>query len=146
VIAGNIPDGPEHAHYFSSEIQPHLCDMIQYVGAVDDTQKNELLGSALAMIMAIEWNEPFGIVMAEALACGTPVLGTPLGAVPEVVIDNKTGFVRSVEELGAMVQQVPLLDRKDCRESCEERFSDSVVASNYFGLYQRLLDRDTRRR
>ncbi|MDB5205609.1 MAG: glycosyltransferase family 4 protein, partial [Flavisolibacter sp.] len=80
IIAGNIPE--EGRLYFEEKIKPFLNDRIQYVGPVNDQQKNEILGQSAAFLMPIQWNEPFGIVMAEAMACGTPVLGFPFGSVP----------------------------------------------------------------
>ena len=144
VIAGNVSDEA----YFEAEVQPHLSDRVEYVGPVDDAQKNELLGRALAFLMPIEWEEPFGIVMAEALACGTPVVGTPRGSVPEVVIDGETGFVRStVEGMAEAVGQVGRLDRAACRADCEARFSDHAIVGAYLDVYrQRIVAaRDGRR-
>ena len=132
VIAGNVSDQA----YFDREVQPRLSDRITYVGPVDDVRKNELLGSALAFLMPIEWEEPFGIVMAEALACGTPVIGTPRGSVPEVVIEGETGFVRdTVAGLAEAVGQAGTLDRADCRADCEARFSDRAIVDAYLDVY-----------
>jgi glycosyltransferase involved in cell wall biosynthesis len=143
IIAGNIPDSSEHRAYFETKVKQELDSQITYIGPVDDTQKNELLGNAFAMIMAIEWNEPFGIVMAEALACGTPVLGTRMGAVPEVIDDGVTGFVRdSPSELIECVPKLKLIHRKKCRDICQTRFSDQVVARKYLQLYSSLQTND----
>jgi len=93
-IAGNVPADAEHQRYFDEEIAPHLDDdRIRYVGPVDDMRKNALLGESIALLMPIQWEEPFGIVMAEALACGTPVVGFDRGSVPEIVTDGVNGFV-----------------------------------------------------
>ncbi|WP_420457539.1 glycosyltransferase family 4 protein [Rubrivirga sp.] len=133
VIAGNVSDDA----YFDAEVRPRLSDRIEYVGPVDDVQKNELLGGALAFLMPIEWEEPFGIVMAEALACGTPVVGTPRGSVPEVVLDGVTGFIRpTVAGLAQAVGQVAGLDRAACRADCEARFSDRAIVDAYEALYR----------
>ena len=92
VIAGNI--APEHRAYFTGQVQPHIDGkLITFLGPVDDAQKNDLLGRARALLMPVLWEEPFGIVMAEAMACGTPVIGLARGAVPEIVEEGKTGFV-----------------------------------------------------
>ncbi len=97
VIAGNVPD--EHRAYFDRHIKPHVNgDRVTYLGPVDDAAKSELLAGAAALLMPILWEEPFGIVMAEALACGTPVIGLTRGAVPEVVDDGVTGAVCADEE------------------------------------------------
>ena len=85
IIAGNHANSGPEFDYWTDEIAPHLGGAIEYVGPVDDQQKNALLGQAAALIVPIEWNEPFGIVFAEALACGTPVISCPRGALPEIV-------------------------------------------------------------
>ena len=133
IIAGNIADQA----YFDRRIAPCLSERITFTGPVDDEQKNELLGAAAALLMPIEWEEPFGIVMAEALACGTPVIGTPRGAVPEVVIDGRTGFVReSVAAMAESVESLPMIDRTACRADCEARFSDAAIVDEYVALYR----------
>ena len=141
VIAGNISDQA----YFEAEVRPYLSDHITYIGLVDDAQKNELLGQALAFLMPIEWEEPFGIVMAEALACGTPVLGTPRGAVPEVVKEGETGFIReTADQLVEVVESVPTLNRAACRADCEARFSDHAVVEAYVSVYDQAISVVTR--
>jgi glycosyltransferase involved in cell wall biosynthesis len=138
VIAGNIPSG--HEAYFEQLIRPHIDGVkITYVGPVDDQQKNALLGSAAAFLMPILWEEPFGIVMAEALACGTPVLGLRRGAVPEVVEDGVSGFVaNNLDSLVGMVCKLPALDRRACRDRAQALFSDDAVVTAYEVLYARL--------
>lgn len=138
VIAGNIPR--EHQAYFDEQVKPHLDgERISYVGQVDDRQKNALLGQAAAFLMPILWEEPFGIVMAEALACGTPVLGLSRGAVPEVVEDGVTGFVRDVVDgLVASVGRLDELDRRASRERAERLFSDRAVVEGYLAVYRAL--------
>ena len=133
VIAGNVSDEA----YFEREVRPRLDDRITYVGPVDDAQKNELLGGAAAFLMPIEWEEPFGIVMAEALACGTPVVGTRRGSVPEVVVDGVTGFIGDTAgDLADAVGRVGALDRAACRADCEARFSDHAVVEAYLDVYR----------
>ncbi len=135
VIAGNVP--PEAQGYFDTEVQPHLSDWITYVGPVDDVQKNILLGGALAFLMPIEWEEPFGIVMAEALACGTPIVGTPRGSVPEVVRDGVTGFIApDVAGMAEAVKRAASLDRAACRSDAQARFSDTAIVDAYEALYR----------
>lgn len=137
VIAGNIPK--EGLIYFEEKIKPFLNDRIQYIGPVNDEQKNEMLGQSAAFLMPIQWNEPFGIVMAEAMACGTPVIGFPLGSVPEVVKDGVTGFVcQDVEEMLVCVNNLNKINRKQVREAAEKRFSDKIIADNYLSLYSRV--------
>ena len=137
VIAGNVPDDEASRAYFAAHIKPHLDGkQIQYVGPVNDREKNALLGSAYAFLMPILWNEPFGIVMAEALACGTPVIGFNRGAVPEVVEDGVNGFTcESVEEMVLCVEKVKELSRIMSRKIAEARFSSDAVVAGYEHLY-----------
>lgn len=140
-IAGNRIEHGEGAQYWTEFIAPHIGkDGIEYVGPVNDRQKNELLGKAAAMVVPIEWNEPFGIVFAESLACGTPVISCPRGALPEIVEDGVHGFhIRTSSEGVAAIGRLKSIERKACRARLEERFSCSVVADAYLGLYRRML-------
>ncbi|TDG35289.1 glycosyltransferase family 4 protein [Pedobacter changchengzhani] len=139
IIAGNIP--AEYQNYFEQEIKPYLSDTITYIGPVNDSQKNKLLGSALAFLMPIEWNEPFGIVMAEAMACGTPVIAFNRGSVPEIVINGINGFsCNTVEEMIGLIGKVPQLNRQNIRRDCEERFSSTIIINHYLELYQKMID------
>ena len=143
VIAGNRPEGDARAaSYFREAIEPHVDgDDVRYVGAVDDAAKNELLGGALAFLMPIEWDEPFGIVMAEALACGTPVIGFRRGSVPEVVKEGVNGFVcDSVQEAAEAVGRAGMLDRGAIRADCERRFGHNTLVDQYEALYLALRD------
>ena len=136
-IAGNHAPSGEGHRYFSKEILPRCDgDRIEYLGPVEDVQKNDLLGNASALLFPVEWEEPFGIVMAEALACGTPVIGFGRGAVPEVIEDKITGFLcRTPEDMVRAVSGLSAIDRKNCRRAAEKRFSDSVVVDQYEKLY-----------
>jgi glycosyltransferase involved in cell wall biosynthesis len=136
ILAGNhATSGPE-AEYFAREILPQIDDdRIRYVGPVDDEAKNRLVGQAAALLFPIDWKEAFGIVMAEAMACGTPVIGFPRGSVPEVVADGVTGFVcADVETAAASVAKVGALDRARVRAECEARFSDRVLVDRMLVL------------
>ncbi len=140
LIAGNhADDAGEHGRYWREEIVPHLGhDGVEYVGPVDDTQKNRLLGQAAAMIVPIEWEEPFGIVFAEALACGTPVISCPRGALPEIVREGVDGFlVHDATEAAAAIGRFPQLSRADCRARAESCFSKDVIVGQYEALYRR---------
>jgi glycosyltransferase involved in cell wall biosynthesis len=139
VLAGNVP--PEHQAWFEEQVAPHVDgERIRYIGPVDDRQKNALLGRARALLMPILWEEPFGIVMAEAMACGTPVLGLARGAVPEVVEDGVTGFVRDdVEGLVAAVAAIGSVSRAACRARAERHFSDRAVVEGYLAVYQEMV-------
>jgi glycosyltransferase involved in cell wall biosynthesis len=137
IIAGNISKLPEEILYFQSEIEPHIDGiMIQFVGEVDDIRKNELLGKSSAFLMPIEWDEPFGIVMIEAMACGTPVIAFPHGSVPEVIDEGVTGFiVKDKNGMKDAVDKVNIINRKLCRETAEKRFDVSVIGSQYLNLH-----------
>jgi glycosyltransferase involved in cell wall biosynthesis len=137
VIAGNVTD----RDYFRTRVQPAIDGtQITYIGEVDDDAKNALLGQAAALLMPIEWEEPFGIVMAEALACGTPVIGFARGSVPEVVRHGETGFVVSDPDAAvAAVAALSRIDRRAARADCERRFSCEAVVDAYERLYGEVL-------
>lgn len=140
IIAGNIP--PEHQAYFDAKVAPYLGKQVHYVGAVNDNQKNDLLGQAAALLMPIEWNEPFGIVMCEAMACGTPVIGIGRGSVPEVIQDTVSGFVcNDIVEMEQAISKIHLIDRRSTRKQCEQRFGSQVIVDGYLKLYQSALTR-----
>jgi glycosyltransferase involved in cell wall biosynthesis len=137
VIAGNQVDSAVGRDYFASRIAPYIDGTrVTYCGPVDDHQKNALLGSAGALLMPVEWDEPFGIVMTEALACGTPVIGFARGSIPEVVHDGVNGFVcRTVEEAVTAVRELSRIDRTLVRADCEARFGDHAIVEAYERLY-----------
>jgi glycosyltransferase involved in cell wall biosynthesis len=110
------------------------------VGAVDDAQKNRFLGQAAAMLVPIEWDEPFGIVFAESLACGTPVVSCPRGALPEIVRNGVEGFLaNNLDELSLVVRRIPEISRRACRDRAEQNFSVKVISNEYEDLYRRLV-------
>ena len=137
IIAGNISALPEEIAYFKTEIEPYIDgDQIQYVGQVNDVQKNVLLGQSKALLMPIEWEEPFGIVMIEAMACGTPVIAFNRGSVEEVVEENITGFkVQTAAQMIDAVEKISIIDRQTCRQRAEERFNVHSIAKNYLDLF-----------
>ena len=139
VIAGNVP--AEHRAFFETKIKPHLDgSQVTYVGPVDDKAKNVLLGRARALLMPILWEEPFGIVMAEAMACGTPVIGLARGAVPEVVEQGVTGYVADdIDGLVAAVGRLDTISRANCRARVERLFSDRAVVDAYQNVYGEML-------
>jgi glycosyltransferase involved in cell wall biosynthesis len=141
IIAGNVPEAEHHRRYFAERIEPHLDGKtVEYVGAVDDSAKNQLLGRSAAMLMPLLWEEPFGIVMAEALACGTPVIGLRRGSLPEIVQHGVNGFVcDSVDEMASVVGRIAEIDRRECRRIAEEKFSDRVIVDSYERLYRELV-------
>jgi glycosyltransferase involved in cell wall biosynthesis len=131
---------PSDQEYFDREIRPLLDhEQVEFLGEVDETRKLELLAGARALVFPIRWPEPFGLVMIEAMATGTPVITRPFGAVPEVVKDGETGFIAdTVEELAAAVARIDSLDRRACRRHVEQRFSVARMAEDYETLYARL--------
>jgi glycosyltransferase involved in cell wall biosynthesis len=138
LIAGNHADAGAEADYWHQQVAPEIGkDGIEYVGPVDDVQKNELLGRARAMLVPIQWNEPFGIVFAEALACGTPVISCPRGALPEIVRNGREGFlVETLEEGADAVRRLDAIDRAACRDRAERHFSVNAVVGRYVELYR----------
>jgi len=137
IIAGNISSLPHEIDYFEKEIKPFIDDhQIKYIGVVDNEQKNKLLGGACALLSPIEWLEPFPIIIPEAFACGTPVLGFNMGGVPEGIKHGVTGFIsESIEEMASHVLRITELNRLECRKIAELRFSDTKIADDYLQIY-----------
>lgn len=134
-MAGDIQ--PAFRDYFEAKIKPQIDgEFIQYLGLADLKLKNELLGNSMAMLFPIQWNEPFGLVMVEAMACGTPVLALPGGSVPEIVKDGVCGFIcRSVREMAKCIDRLTMKP-EDVRRYVEENFSLERMVSSYSALYQ----------
>ncbi len=127
--------------YFERVIKPLLDHpLVEYIGEIGETQKAEFLGSAFALLFPIDWPEPFGLVMIEAMACGTPIIAFNRGSVQEVMEQGATGFiVNSVQEAVRAVQMVSNLSRKLCRQIFEKKFTASRMCSDYVTIYERLL-------
>jgi glycosyltransferase involved in cell wall biosynthesis len=127
--------------YFEREIEPLLRHpLIEFLGEVNDAEKVQLLGDALALLFPVDWPEPFGLVMIEAMACGTPVIARPMGAVREVVVPGQTGLVgHDVDDLAAAVRCVSMISRAACRRHVETRFSVERMAADYESVYARLV-------
>jgi len=132
--------------YFAEVIKPRLKPpMIEYIGEIDDVQKNEFLGGALALLFTIDWPEPFGLAMIEALACGTPVIARPCGSLPEVIRPGITGFLATeMDELVAAVGRINSIPRERCRREFEERFTSEVMVAKYECVYNRLIGAEAR--
>jgi glycosyltransferase involved in cell wall biosynthesis len=127
--------------YFESQVKPHIDGkQIEFLGEANHSEKNELLGGAIAMLFPITWREPFGLVMVESMASGTPVLAKPLGSVPEVILDGKTGFVcNNVEEFVSTLARLENIDRLACRTHVEQNFSVKSMVDGYEAVYQQIL-------
>jgi len=138
VIAGIISN-PE---YFEKEIKPHIDGVhIEYIGAVGGTQKNEVLGQAYALLHLINFNEPFGFSVIEAMACGTPVIALNKGSMREIIDHGTTGFVvESLSEVLSSLNKVKSLNRSNCRRWIEQKFTQDLMVDRYLGLYERILD------
>jgi len=132
---------PEDEHY-KRDIKPLLDearDWVEFIGEVGGREKDEFLGNAHALLFPIDWPEPFGLVMIESLACGTPVIAWRNGSVPEVIDDGRTGFiVESVDEAAQAVARVSGLNRETCHQVFEERFDAARMTREYVEVYQRL--------
>jgi glycosyltransferase involved in cell wall biosynthesis len=126
--------------YWAEQVEPLLDDDVEVRGECDQEQKAELLARAAALLFPIQWSEPFGLVMTEAMACGTPVVAWRNGSVPEVVSDGETGFVvSSVEEMAAAVARLGELDPHVMRAWVKERFSAEAMVAGYERVYQQAL-------
>jgi len=142
-IAGTISPLPAEREYFDRELAPQIDgSLVRYVGPVDDAQKDALLGSAAALLLPIEWEEPFPVVLPEALACGTPVIAFRRGGVPEGIEHGKTGFLCDTsEEMADFVGRLDHIDRHRCRDEAERRFSDGAIVDAYERLYREMAGR-----
>jgi glycosyltransferase involved in cell wall biosynthesis len=126
--------------YFDKVIKPLLDHpLIEFIGEIGHPQKNVFLGNAAGLLFPINWREPFGLVMIEAMACGTPVIAYPLGSVPEVIQEGITGFiVPDLESAVGAVERIGEIDRRKCREHFEQHFDAERMAQDYLNIYQRL--------
>ncbi|MDT5143704.1 MAG: hypothetical protein QOI79_3067 [Mycobacterium sp.] len=141
VIAAKSREPAEQA-YFAEQVMPLLADNIDVVGEVTGDAKLALLGAAKALVNPIQWAEPFGLVMIEAMACGTPVIACPNGAAPEIVDTGSTGFLCSdPAELVAAIHRVDQLDRDACRAAVVQRFSATRMIADHLALYQEMVTR-----
>lgn len=146
IITGNVED----MEFFNRDVKPHLNEKIQWVGPVSPeqmlTQKQvaKLMQKARVFLMTVNWQEPFGLVMAEAMSCGTPVIGFDRGAVPELVIDGKTGFVvpykKGVEGLKEALAKIDQINYRDCRKHVVKNFSVGKMVDEYEKIYLKILN------
>ena len=127
--------------YFETTIRPLLNNpLVEYIGEIGYPDKDEFLGNAMALLFPINWPEPFGLVMIEALACGTPVVAYPRGSVPEILEEGRTGFIVSDAKSAAnALGRIPEISRAGCRRAFEQRFTAARMAQDYLALYQKLI-------
>jgi glycosyltransferase involved in cell wall biosynthesis len=144
-LAGKRNEPAEH-DYFAEYVEPHLVDGIEYLGEVTHGQKVELLQNARATLFPIEWEEPFGLVMIESMACGTPVIATRRGAVPEVIEHGRSGII--VEDYRLMplaLEEADAIDPWECRRFVEERYAPERMVGEYVGAYREAISRSRAR-
>jgi len=127
--------------YYQTEIKPLLDGpLVEFIGEIREEEKKEFLGNALALVFPIDWEEPFGLVMIEAMSCGTPVIAFARGSVPEVIRDGISGYiVRDIDGAVRAAWQVGAISRRGCRSYFEERFLVKRMAEDYLALYQKLM-------
>ena len=136
-IVGIIQD----SNYFEQHVKPHLNDDIQFLGHSGPESRNELLGKAAALLHPISFNEPFGLSVAEAMMCGTPVIAFNRGSMPELIHHQKNGFlVNDVSEAVKAVSKLPSINRKNCSITAKEKFSSTKMAKEYLKLYKIILE------
>lgn len=138
IICGLIQD----QQYFEEKVSPFIDnDTVKYVGNVGGTQRNEILGSALALLHPISFDEPFGLSVAEAMLCGTPVVAFNRGAMKELIVDGVSGFlVNNITEAVESLQKIELIDRHHCSVYAAGKFSSQLMADQYIALYKKILD------
>jgi glycosyltransferase involved in cell wall biosynthesis len=146
VLALKIAEQQEQEHW-NEVVLPELPADAAILGEIGFDEKADLLSRARAVLFPIDWDEPFGLVMTEAMACGTPVIATPRGSVPEVIESGKTGFIVSVEnypqEAAAALREVDEIDPAACRARVQERFSGDTMVARYESVFERVLDSAT---
>ncbi|MDQ3099250.1 MAG: glycosyltransferase family 4 protein [bacterium] len=127
--------------YYKTQVEPYIDgEQIEFLGEIDHAQKNELLKHAKALLIWLNWEEPFGMVFPEAYACGTPVIGNNRGSLPEIVENGKTGFlIDSIEEMAKKLDQVDMIDRAYCRKHVQDHFSQETMAEAYIKLAKEII-------
>jgi glycosyltransferase involved in cell wall biosynthesis len=146
VIAAKVD--PVDKAYYEHAIAPLIrdCALVEYIGEVNEAEKDQLLGGAYAYLFPIDWPEPFGLTMAEAMATGTPVVAYRAGSVPEVLVDGVTGYIcGTLRDMVEAVPRVALLDRGACRRHVEEHFSAQAMADGYEHVYRAVVEANTTR-
>ncbi len=133
---------PADTQYYREQIEPLLDHpLIEFLGEISDTEKNDFVGNALALVCPYDWPEPFGLVLIEALACGTPVLAYRRGSIPEIIDDGVTGLIsENLAEMAESVGKIIGIDRRRCRSAFDERFTADRMARDYVALYERMIE------
>jgi glycosyltransferase involved in cell wall biosynthesis len=140
-IAGKMRE-PLEKQYFEVYVRPHLSPQIEYLGEVSHGEKVELLQHARATLFPIEWEEPFGLVMIESMACGTPVVATPYGAVPEVIEPGRSGVIVSDwRDAAAALEETDAISPEACRSAAVERFAPARMVQDYLAAYEAMIGR-----
>ena len=137
IIAGLI----QHETYFNNEIKPHIDNEdVVYAGNCEPAERNDLLRNAAALLHLIHFDEPFGLSVAEAMCCGTPVIAFKRGSMPELIQDEKTGFlVNTIEEAVTAVQLLPIIKRQECHQWATSAFSAEKMTKDYLAVYEQVL-------
>ena len=144
IIAAKLDDQvPAIKSYFDEYIQPRLAahpDLLHWIGEVDETERNELMKNAMALLHAVTWPEPFGLSLIEAMACGCPVIAFNQGSIPELVINGKTGFVvNNVDEMVEAIKNLHKIKRKNCRDHALKNFNSRKMAEGYVAIYEKAI-------
>ena len=140
LLAGQIQ--PHHREYFEKEIKPELNSQIRYLGELSQEELSDFYGQAKGCLYPISWEEPFGLIMAESMACGTPVIAFNRGSVPEVIKDGKTGFiVKNIPEAIRAIKKIDQIDRRECRKWVEKNFTVEKMVDEYEKVYYEILKR-----
>ena len=144
LLAGKVRGAAEQK-YFDEEVQPLLGGGIDYVGEIDLQERVRLLHGARALVNPLAWDEPFGLVMVEAMACGVPVIATPRGSVPEIVVDGITGWIAStVADMAAAVERCAEIDPRECRAVAERHYSPERMVGDYVDAFHHVIERSGR--
>lgn len=142
IMAGIVQD----QNYFDKEVAPHISENIVYIGSVGPKDRDKLLGGAYALLHPIFFEEPFGLSVVEAMACGTPTVAFSKGSMPELIEHGKNGFlVANVKEALAALKKIPQIDRGFCRKTVEEKFAVEIMVENYIKVYQNIISRNASR-
>lgn len=138
IIAGKLDDW--HMDYFNKSVKPYLSKNIQYIGEVNEQERNVLMSKALCVLHPVSWQEPFGLTIIEALACGSPVIGFNQGSIPEIIENNKVGFVvDTLNEMIDAVKKIRSINRYTCRDYSLKNFSHRKMTDEYEKVYKRVL-------